>query len=208
MEFKDLVIDRRSIRRFLPDPVPDSDIREILATATHACNSGNGQHWQFVAIRNPDVKEQMVEILREKSQLLLAAVAKITGGERPTYAPQEFFLQAPVVLAVATARGKYRSRPDRLMLEAGHAEAEIDELRCRGDLQTMGAVIQLILLAAWEKGLGGCWMTGPLFARRELEALLGITGGDLLAALVPLGRPAVVPASRGRRAVTEVLRFV
>jgi nitroreductase len=94
------------------------------------------------------------------------------------------------------------------MLEAGYSEKEVDDLRCTGDLQTMSAVIQLILLAAWEKGFGGCWMTAPLFARKELEELLGITDGNLLAAIIPIGKPAAVPAGRGRKAVEEVISFI
>jgi len=51
-------------------------------------------------------------------------------------------------------------------------------------------------------------MTGPAFARTELEELLGIEGGDSLAALIPLGRPVSIPAPRGRKNVEDVLRFV
>jgi nitroreductase len=206
--FKDLVLDRRTIRQFLPDPVTDEDICEIISTATHACNSGNEQHWQFIAIRSDDLKTQIAEIVRKKADQLLDEVAIKRSGDRPSYNPQDFYLQAPVVLAVATAEGAYQSKPDLLMLEAEYSEMEIGNLRCRGDLQTLGAVIQLILLAAWEMGLGGCWMTGPLFARTKLEQLLGIAGGDSLAALIPLGRPASIPSARGRKRVEDVLRFV
>ena len=199
---------RRTIRNFLPESVSDGIIREILTTATHACNSGNEQHWQFITIRSDDIKKQIAEIVSKKAGQLLDEVAIKRNGDRPSYNPQEFYLQAPVVLAVATAEGAYLSKPDLLMLEAEYSEMEIGNLRCRGDLQTLGAVIQLILLAAWEKGLGGCWMTGPLFARKELEQLLGIEGGDSLAALIPLGRPVSIPAPRGRKRVEDVLRFV
>jgi nitroreductase len=205
--FKDLVLDRRTIRQFLPDPVTDEDICEIISTATHACNSANEQHWQFIVIRSDNIKKRMAEIVRKKAAQLLDGVAILRNGERPTYDPPEFYLQAPVVLAVATAEGKYRSKPDLLMLEAGYSEAFVNAIRSHGELQTLGAAIQLMLLAAWEKGLGGCWMTGPLFARKELEALLGIAGGDILAALVPIGRPVAVPARRERKAPEKVLRF-
>lgn len=201
------MLDRKTVRRFLPDFISDNDIKEIISTATHACNSGNEQLWQFLIIRNDEIKKRIAEAVRVKAAQLIDEVVKIKGGDKPTYAPQEFFLEAPVVIAVIAA-GKYRTKPDLLMLEAGYSGTEVDDLRCRGDLQTMGAVIQLILLAAWEKGFGGCWMTGPLFARKELEELLGITDGNSLAAIIPIGKPAVVPAGRGRKAVEEVIRFI
>ena len=201
-------MDRRTIRRFLPDAVSNGVVREILTIATHACNSGNEQLWQFIAIRSQNLKAQIYQTLKEKADDLLDRVANSRGGKRPVYNPQDFFLEAPVVLAVATAGGTYRTKPDLLMLEAGFSEMEILNLRSRGDLQTLGAVIQLILLAAWERGLGGCWMTGPLYARMELEDLLGLGRGDQLAAFIPLGLPAVIPDVKGRKPVEEVLRFV
>jgi nitroreductase len=143
-----------------------------------------------------------------KADDLLDRVEAIRGGDRPVYVPPAFFLKAPVVIAVATAGGAYRTKPDLLMLETGSSEMEVLNHRSRGDLQTLGAVIQLILLAAWERGLGGCWMTGPLFARSELEYLLGLGQGGQLAALVPLGRPAVIPDAKGRRAVEDVMKFL
>ncbi len=208
MEFVDLVMDRRTIRTFLPEAVSDGVVREILTIATHACNSGNEQLWQFIAIRSQDLKARISQTLRDKADDLLDRVAISRGGERPAYNPQAFFLEAPVVLAVATAGKAYRTKPDLLMLEAGFSEMEILNLRSRGDLQTLGAVIQLILLAAWERGLGGCWMTGPLYARKELEDLVGLGRGEQLAALIPLGLPAAIPEVKGRKPLEEVLRFV
>jgi nitroreductase len=208
MEFKELVMGRRTIRKFLPESVSDGVIREILTTATHACNSGNEQHWQFIAIRSQALKERMGQVLKDMLQGLIEEAATLRGGDRSTYSMPDFFLQAPVILAVATANGRFLSQPDRLMLDVGYSEMEVGNLRSRGDMQTLGAVIQLILLAAWEEGLGGCWMTGPLFARTELEKLLGIEGGDSLAALIPLGRPVSIPAPRGRKRVEDVLRFM
>ncbi|HND48163.1 MAG TPA: nitroreductase family protein, partial [Anaerolineales bacterium] len=41
---------RRSIRRFKPDPIPDSVIREILHTATLAPSAHNRQPWRFVVM--------------------------------------------------------------------------------------------------------------------------------------------------------------
>lgn len=207
LEFKDLVASRRSIRKFLPEPIDKVDIEEIISTATNACNSGNKQLWHFIIIQSEDVKNKMAEIGRDKVAYLVNEANKANPTVEATYTAQEFYLEAPVVIGVV-ATSKYRTKPDLLMIEAGCSEKVIDDLRCRGDLQTIGAVTQLILLAAWEKGLGSCWMTGPLFARKELEELLGITDGGSLAALIPIGKSAIIPASRGRRPVAEVMSFI
>ncbi len=207
MDFKELVGSRRTIRSFLPEPIAKDDIKEIIRTATSACNSGNKQNWRFIIIQNETVKNKLAQIVREKAAWLIDEVGKVKTTDKPSYTPQEFFLEAPIVIGVV-ATSKYWTKPDLLMLDLGYSEKDVADLRCRSDLQTIGAVIQLILLAAWEKGLGGCWMTGPLFARKELEKLFGLKAEESLAALIPIGKPVVIPAGTGRKPVEEVISFL
>jgi nitroreductase len=44
---------RRSVRRFKPDPVPEADLRRILDAARLAPTSGNQQPWKFLVVRDP-----------------------------------------------------------------------------------------------------------------------------------------------------------
>ena len=44
---------RRSVRRFKPDPVPEADLRRILNAARLAPTSGNQQPWKFLVVRDP-----------------------------------------------------------------------------------------------------------------------------------------------------------
>ncbi len=208
MSFKKIVVGRRTIRQFTSDPVSDDDLREIISLATNACNSGNGQHWEFIAVRSDELKKQIADVVARKAESILDEVEEKSGFCRPSYSPQKFYLQAPVVLIVKTANGRFQSKTDFLMAKAGYDEDFVADLRARGDMQTIGAVVQLILLAAWEKGFGGCWMTGPLFARQELEQLLGISDGDILSAIIPIGKPAAMPIHSGRKPVDEVLKII
>lgn len=207
MEFKELVCARKSIRRFLSEPITQNEIVEIIQTATNACNSGNQQYWRFIVIRSDAVKNKIAQVVRNKAEWLNNETNKVFPSQKSKYISPEFYLEAPVVIGIV-ATAKYRTKPDLLMRNLGYDDRQVDDLRCRGDMQTIGAVTQLILLAAWEKGLGGCWMTGPLFARKELEALLEIPAGETLAALVPLGKPAVIPSGGSRKPVDEVIAFV
>ncbi|MCR4441969.1 MAG: nitroreductase family protein [Peptococcaceae bacterium] len=206
MEFRELVTQRRSIRRFKPDPVSMEDIKEIIAAAVEAPNAGNEQMWHFMIITNEKKKEQMAEIITNRLERLAAAVGLTAEQVKPVIKTATFFSQAPVVIAVTTR--PYRSKVDQMLKESGLSDREIDELRSRPDLQSIGAVIQNLLLAAWEKGYGSCWMTGPCVARPELEAFLGVTGPRSLAALVPIGRAEIVPATRGRKPIEEVITIV
>jgi len=56
---------RRSVRAFRPDPVPDEHVERILDAARMAPSSGNQQPWKFMVIRNTErlatLKEESLE---------------------------------------------------------------------------------------------------------------------------------------------------
>ncbi len=70
--------ERRSIRRYSNEPLPDADIEEILMAGFSAPSAGNRQPWRVILVKRQEMKEQ------------LAAAA---GG-------QTFLAQAPIVLVV------------------------------------------------------------------------------------------------------------
>lgn len=57
--FLELLQYRRSIRKFKPDPIPDEYITKILEATRYAMSGGNSQPWQFIVIKDPEVKEKV-----------------------------------------------------------------------------------------------------------------------------------------------------
>lgn len=53
MDIWDVFKNRRSVRRFKADPVPEADLRRILDAARLAPTSGNQQPWKFLVVRDP-----------------------------------------------------------------------------------------------------------------------------------------------------------
>ncbi|MDN5347753.1 MAG: hypothetical protein PWP65_1317 [Clostridia bacterium] len=70
--------ERRSIRRFKPDPIPEATIGRLLEAACAAPSAGNVEPWFFYCIYNHEIKE---------------ALARAALG-------QKFVAQAPVVIVV------------------------------------------------------------------------------------------------------------
>src|SRR3972149_4087506 len=66
---------------------------------------------------------------------------------------------------------------------------EINRMRNYPDIQSAGASIQNILLSAVDMGYGACWLSGPMFAREELEQMLQIRSPEKLLAFVVIGKP-------------------
>src|SRR5215216_2108387 len=62
-DFHNFLRTRRSIRRFLSKPVPDSVIRNILTTATFAPSAHNRQPWRFVVVTDESVKGTLAEAM-------------------------------------------------------------------------------------------------------------------------------------------------
>jgi len=59
-----LVKQRRSVRRFKSDPVPEQLIHKIIDVARWAPSGFNMQPWEFVIVRKPELKEKIVAITR------------------------------------------------------------------------------------------------------------------------------------------------
>jgi len=206
MDFIDAVKGRRSIRHFLNDPVHEEDIKQIIQIGMLAPSAGNKQDWRVKAILNPDLKKKMRDIIQSKTLFL----AKHAGEENAEVFSQKrnmtLFADAPLVLVISSR--SYRSKIDEILKICGYSEAEIDYLRMRPDLQTIGGLIQTILLAAYNLNYGSCWMVAPNIARHELEQLLNITLPWSIAAIIAIGRYEKKVGTKKIRDLSEVLEII
>ena len=185
MEAREALLTRRSIRRYKPDPISETDLKEILEAGLAAPSAINLQHWYFVAVQNPQALDEIKAIMggvAEKFQPVLA--------ERFSRNPEQIgitnrFLTtlggAPVCVLVFLLKPDY---PDR-----------------DGAMQSVSAAIENLLLAAWDKGIGSCWMTAPVSTGfgPALRDRFAPGKGELVAA-VALGYPDQTPKMPKRRA--------
>lgn len=208
MEFRQVVETRSSVRQFRPDPVPPADLREMVQLAGRAPSPNNAQPWRFIAITNRPLLARMAAAVKEKlaqlapppkSRELQEARARVEWSST-------FFGGAPAVIAVAL--GPYRAVLDDVVAGTPLSHDAINELRLRPDIQCLGAAVENLLLAAADMGYGGCWLSGPLVAREDLERILGVAPPWRLAALVALGRPtATQRPARDRKSVDEIFEI-
>lgn len=71
-------------------------------------------------------------------------------------------------------------------------------------LQDSGAAIQNILLAAYNLGLGTCWIGA--FNEKEVEAIMQAPEGYRAVGIIPVGYPAEKPKSN-RRDISEIISY-
>jgi len=203
-ELIELLNTRRSVRKFLPDPVPVEDIEKMIAAAGAAPSGNNKQNWRFIAVTSEKVRNQMIEEIKgtieEFASRIESARAKDEFKAYTKY--YTFFTQAPLV--ICAVKTPYDSLTSRIMDRYNLPH----ERRSSADTQGPAAAIQNLLLAAHSLGYGACWMTGPMIARFELEKVLGIEPPDQLIAIIPAGKPAAKPDSPKKKDVKEIYNIL
>ncbi len=85
--FFDVVASRRSIREFLPDPVPADVLERCLEAARMAPSTSNIQPWEYVIIRSPEARAEANGVCFNQrgtasAPLLVAVVAHMDTWKR------------------------------------------------------------------------------------------------------------------------------
>lgn len=194
----DFLRSRRSVRRFLPRPVPREILERILETATWSPSAHNRQPWRFVVLTGRESRQRLADEMGAEFRRDLAADG-LTEAEIDTQVEraQQRLMEAPavVLLCLDTAVGDHY--PD-----ARRQQAELIM-----GIQGVAMAGQTLLLAAHACGLGGVWICAPLFAPDAVRRALDIPVEWSPQGLVFLGYPESIPAPRRRRDLSEIVRF-
>jgi F420 biosynthesis protein FbiB-like protein len=190
---------RRSIRRFTPDPVPDSVIQNIITTATFAPSAHNRQPWRFVVLTDVSVKQKLADAMSgdfardlEKDKLPREEIQNRISRSR------ERITNAPVVIILNLDMSEMDSYPDEKRQQAERTMA----------VQSVAAAGLQLLLAVHAEGLGGVWVCGPLFAQETIRSVLDLPNSWEPQAMFFAGYPAETPEARGRKSIQETVHFL
>lgn len=186
MNTLEAIAQRRSIRKFKDTPVPDEMITTILNAAIQAPSGKNRQPWQFIVVKE-DKRDEMVSFLRQGIDHVKEQGDDIGSSEWTANVME----QAPVTVFVFNP-----------LMERTQEEDFPNVV----DVQSVGAAIQNMLLAAIDIGLGTLWICDVFYAYHELCEWLE-QPGQMIAA-VSLGYPDETPNARPRKPVEEVTTWL
>jgi len=162
-----------------------------------------------VAVTRPSLLQQMGAVVHSRVRALLPD----EGSDEARRVRQRvewsstFFVDAPLVVAAVLL--PYESVIDTALGGTRLTGPQVNAMRGQPDVQSLGAAVEHLLLAATNLGYGGCWLSGPLVAREPLERLLDIEPPGHLATMIAIGKPATAaPGPRERKSVDEILRIV
>ena len=187
---------RRSIRRFLPDPVPRATVEAILASAARAPSGTNMQPWRVHVVTGA--------ARRRVGDAVKAAAAR--GERRPDYEyyPDEWFepyrsrrrrLGFALYERLGIARDDQAARDAQSRRNFDFFDAPVglfvtvDRRLNPGSWIDCAMFLQTLLLAARGHGLETCAQASWVPYADTVRATLGIDAGEVLLSGVALGRP-------------------
>jgi len=168
------ILTRRDTRGdFLPDPIPEDRLSRVLMAAHHAPSVGYMQPWDFVLLRDPDLRAR-VHALFETANA--EAAAMFDGARRDTYRglKLEGIREAPLNICVTCDR----KRAGPVVIGRTHIPTM--------DLYSTVCAVQNLWLAARAEGLGVGWVS--ILDNDALKRLLGLPGGVVPVAYLCIGQ--------------------
>lgn len=181
MDVLEAIHQRRSIRSFTSQPVPDDVLAQILEAGTWAPSAGNMQAWEFVIVKDPDARRKLVD------------TTDAGNTARGGIYTQEWIMQSPAIVVICydvkRMTGRYGHKGSSLM-------TIMDCMLC----------VENMALAATHFCLGTCCVVG--FDPLKLKELLPIPKEITPLLLLPMGYPAQTPSPPYRLPLEDVVRLV
>ena len=187
---------RQSVRRFQDRPVPRAALDALLEAARWAPSPHGRQPWRFAVLTRAEPKARLAAAMGEEWRTTLAQDA-----------------EPPAVIAkrLATSRERIRTAPALILVCLFLADLDTypDAARQQAEevmaIQSLGAAIQNMLLAAYGMGLDTGWMCAPLFCPETVRAALDLDAALIPHALIPVGYLADPPKRRAHRPAEEMV---
>lgn len=190
------LLTRRSVRAFLPDPVDDETIRDILQIASRAPSGTNMQPWK-VFVATGEVKQNVADAI-------------LSSGVRPEkiewdeyrYYPDKFFepylsRRRAVGFALYSLLGIGRREVERMRAQHDRNFTffdapvglifTIDRRLNKGSWVDHGMYLQSIMLAARARGLHTCPQAAFAPYHKLIRPILGIPDEEIVVCGMALG---------------------
>ena len=221
MDFDEVMLGRRSIRGFKPDPVPKDVIHEIVTLATRVPSSMNTQPWNFYVVSG----EPLDRIRKGNTERNLAGVPdsrefRKHGPYEGDHRARQIEIAVQLFQAMGIERHDKEKRQDWVLRGFRQFDAPVsivvtfDKELEGGDIAPFdcGSVTGALVNAAWSRGLGCVVNSQGIMQSPVVREHAKIPEDQVIMICVAMGYPddsfpanAVVSK---RRPVEEVVHFV
>jgi len=167
------ILNRRDIRRFRSDPVPDAVLWRLLDAAHHGPSVGFMQPWNFIVVRDAAVKSQ-VKALFDRERRAAACFYDEPRRSKYLSLKLEGIMEAPVNVCVTCDP----TRGGVVLGRNSQPETDVYSTCC---------AIENLWLAARAEGIGVGWVS--ILKVPQLREILGVPAHVLPVAYLCVGYP-------------------
>lgn len=198
MEYDEVVLGRRSIRGFRPDPVPRALIEEILALAMRAPSSLNTQPWHFHVVAGPVLDRiRAGNVERNLAGVPASRESRSHGAYEGPHRERQIEIAKQLFAAMGIARDDAARRQDWVLRGFRQFDAPVsiiityDRAIEGGDIGPFdcGAVTNALVNAAWSRGLGCVINSQGIMQSPVVREHARIPADEVIMICVALGWP-------------------
>jgi nitroreductase len=196
MDVREAVASRFSCRAFLPTPIPEKIVRDIVERAARAPSGGNVQPWRVHALTGEPL-EKLKRLIRARPELLPrgegAEYEIYPPGLKEPYETRRREVGAKLYQAIGVTRedrpGRYRQYARNFAFFEAPVGLFIFIDRSMGPPQwsDVGGYIQTVMLLARDHGLHSCGQEAWTHWHKTVYSFLGIPTEFILFCGVALG---------------------
>ncbi len=193
---KGSIYNRRSIRKYIEEPIPRFIIEQIIDAGRVAPSAKNRQPWKYL-VYSGDAKDRLLRVMKEgiENEEITPRLPLSANGIPDAKNTLRIMESAPVIIIVLNTNGK----SPFTQLNADERFMEMN------DLLSIGASIENMLLKAEELNVGTLWIGNTCFAYQELTTYIDL-GAELVGAIA-LGYKGEKPPMRPRKRLEDIVQF-
>ncbi len=196
MDTFDAINQRRAVKHFDPThQLTPEEERKLLEAAIQSPTSFNIQHWRFVIVRDPAMRQQIrAEFGNNQAQITDASLLIIMTADVKAWdkTPERYWQNAPPEIADMLVSWMGPFHEGREWLQRDEAQRSI------------GMAMQTLMLAAKAMGYDSCPMIG--FEIDKVAELIGLPGDHVMGPMVAIGKGIKSPWPKpGQLPLSEVV---
>jgi len=177
---REAIIGRRSIKKFNGQPVDRADLLQIIDDAVWAPNHQNREPWRLVVACGKELF-QLHDLLRNTT----IPDWRTLSEEEVEKRMQKFTTPGGYVFVIVPEDPRQKERLE--------------------DFAAACALIQNMMLLAWDYGIGSCWKTPEFLDKPNFRKELGVKPGERIVGMVQFGYFDELPKGKERKKSDEIV---
>jgi nitroreductase len=193
MELQKIIAERKSIRAFKPDPVPEETVRQILALAVQAPSAINLQPWEFIVVTGQErerLSRRLIKAYREKNISCSPGNVKPLANTFTSRGVQSFEAMKPYLVEMGSEFNQFINEGSCNFYGAPVAVILcLDSAFSKARYVDLGIALGYIVLAAHDYGLHTCPIGLITAYEDDVKDVLDIAENKDVVISVALGYP-------------------